>query len=58
MTTPRQLREAGLEAEVTDRRCVAFGPVLRSRHPLLQLQGLMQADQNKERLVIIRTRKL
>ena len=56
-TTLRQLREAGLEAEVTDRRWVALGPVLRSRHPWLHLQGLMEADQNKEELVIIRARK-
>ena len=56
-TTLRQLREAGMEAEVSDRRWVALGPVLRSRHPWLHLQGLMEADQNNEELVIIRARK-
>ncbi|WP_455355739.1 HemK2/MTQ2 family protein methyltransferase [Streptomyces sp. SYSU K217416] len=55
--TLRQLRAAGLDAVVTDRRYVAFGPVLRARQRWLHSRGLLEAGQNKEELVVIRARR-
>ncbi|MEV6653665.1 HemK2/MTQ2 family protein methyltransferase [Streptomyces sp. NPDC051219] len=55
--TLRQLRAAGLDATVTERRYVAFGPVLRSRQRWLHARGLLETDQNKEELVVIRARR-
>ncbi|WP_329557469.1 HemK2/MTQ2 family protein methyltransferase [Streptomyces sp. NBC_00696] len=51
------LERSGLEARVTDRRLVPFGPVLRSRAPWLREQGLVDADEEKEELVIIRAER-
>ncbi|MFF8387818.1 HemK2/MTQ2 family protein methyltransferase [Streptomyces kanasensis] len=52
--TLEHLRSAGLRAEVADRRWVAFGPVLRSRHGWLRERGLLSHDDDKEELVVIR----
>ena len=51
------LARSGLEARVTDRRLVPFGPVLRSRTAWLREQGLVDADEEKEELVIIRAER-
>ncbi|MFI5757271.1 HemK2/MTQ2 family protein methyltransferase [Streptomyces sp. NPDC051569] len=56
--TLRQLRAAGLEAEVAERRYVAFGPVMRARRHWLHAQGLLDPEQEKEELVVIRARRL
>lgn len=42
---------------MTDRRMVPFGPVLRSRTAWLREQGLVDADEEKEELVIIRAER-
>lgn len=51
------LERSGLEARVTDRRLVPFGPVLRSRGAWLRERGLVDADEEKEELVIIRAER-
>ncbi|MEU9151308.1 HemK2/MTQ2 family protein methyltransferase [Streptomyces sp. NPDC048417] len=51
------LERSGLAARVTDRRLVPFGPVLRSRGAWLREQGLVDADEEKEELVIIRAER-
>ncbi|MFC8826218.1 HemK2/MTQ2 family protein methyltransferase [Streptomyces sp. NPDC057137] len=52
--TLERLERAGLRAEVTDRRYVAFGPVLLSRKQWLTGRGLITPGDEKEELVIIR----
>jgi release factor glutamine methyltransferase len=55
--TLEQLRAGGLVAGVTDRRWVAFGPVLRERESWLRERGLLApgaAAGEKEELVVIR----
>lgn len=52
--TLERLERAGLRATVTDRRSVAFGPVLASRSQWLTSRGLIAAGDEKEELVIIR----
>ncbi|MFD4412047.1 HemK2/MTQ2 family protein methyltransferase [Streptomyces sp. NPDC058476] len=54
----RQLRAAGLRADIVEHRSVAFGPVLRSRSGWLHDRGLIEADAEKEELVIIRAVRL
>jgi release factor glutamine methyltransferase len=54
----RQLRAAGLSAEVVDHHSIAFGPVLRSRAGWLRSRGLVEGDDEKEELVIIRAERL
>ncbi|MEU8978215.1 HemK2/MTQ2 family protein methyltransferase [Streptomyces sp. NPDC048309] len=54
----RQLRAAGLRADIVDRRHIAFGPVLRSRSGWLRSRGLTAGDDEKEELVIIRAERL
>ncbi|AZQ32780.1 methyltransferase domain-containing protein [Streptomyces cyaneochromogenes] len=54
----RRLRTTGLRAEIVEHRCVAFGPVLRSRRGWLRDQGLIEGDAEKEELVIIRAVRL
>jgi release factor glutamine methyltransferase len=49
-----QLRAAGLKAAVTRRRRVEFGPVLRGRERWLREQGLLDAAEDKEELVVVR----
>ncbi|MFC9645043.1 HemK2/MTQ2 family protein methyltransferase [Streptomyces mirabilis] len=51
------LERSGLAARVTDRRLVPFGPVLRSRGAWLREQGLVDAGEEKEELVIIRAER-
>ncbi|MEV6765966.1 HemK2/MTQ2 family protein methyltransferase [Streptomyces sp. NPDC051105] len=51
------LERSGLAARVTDRRLVPFGPVLRSRGAWLREQGLVDAAEEKEELVIIRAER-
>ncbi|KKD09318.1 HemK2/MTQ2 family protein methyltransferase [Streptomyces sp. WM6386] len=48
------LRSAGLKASVTQRRRIAFGPVLRSREDWLREWGLLSAAENSEELVVVR----
>ncbi|MET7855156.1 HemK2/MTQ2 family protein methyltransferase [Streptomyces avermitilis] len=48
-----RLAAAGLDASVTDRAFVPFGPVLRARRAWLRRQGLL-TDENLEELVVIR----
>ncbi|MGW7427631.1 HemK2/MTQ2 family protein methyltransferase [Streptomyces sp. NPDC054813] len=52
------LERSGLEARVTDRRLVPFGPVLRSRRSWLHERGLVDAGEEKEELVIIRAERI
>ncbi|MCX4767320.1 methyltransferase [Streptomyces sp. NBC_01275] len=54
----RQLRAAGLRAGIVERHCIAFGPVLRSRNDWLRGRGLVEGDDDKEELVIIRAVRL
>ncbi|MFF3564768.1 HemK2/MTQ2 family protein methyltransferase [Streptomyces sp. NPDC002574] len=49
-----RLRRAGLRAVVTERRCVAFGPVLRRRARWLESRGLIAPGEEKEELVVVR----
>ncbi|MBQ1088374.1 HemK2/MTQ2 family protein methyltransferase [Streptomyces sp. B93] len=56
--TLAQLRAAGLEAAVTHRRRIAFGPVLRARADWLRERGLLSAAENKEELVVVRAEAL
>lgn len=56
-TTVQRLNGAGLEASVSDRVSVPFGPVLRERRSWLQERGLVRASDDREELVIIRARK-
>ncbi|MEV6752641.1 HemK2/MTQ2 family protein methyltransferase [Streptomyces sp. NPDC051214] len=54
--TLARLSTAGLEASVTDRALIPFGPVLRSRQAFLRRQGLL-GDEEKEELVVIRAER-
>jgi release factor glutamine methyltransferase len=55
--TLEHLGSAGMRAAVADRRWVAFGPVLRSRHGWLRERGLLSHDDDKEELVVIRAER-
>ena len=48
---------AGLDAEVTDRRFVPFGPRLRERVGWLRARGLLAEGEDKEELVVIRAER-
>jgi release factor glutamine methyltransferase len=48
-----RLAAAGLQARVTERTRVPFGPVLRERAPMLRERGLLGPDQHDEGLVVI-----
>ncbi|MEU8841746.1 HemK2/MTQ2 family protein methyltransferase [Streptomyces roseus] len=54
--TLRRLAGEGLEAEVTARATVAWGPVLRSRRSWLERRGLAAEAEEWEELVVIRAR--
>lgn len=56
-STLARLRSAGLKAEITDRRQVALGPVLRSRRSWLCGRGLLSPGGQKEELVVIRAER-
>jgi release factor glutamine methyltransferase len=43
---------------VVDHRCIAFGPILRSRSSWLQSRGLLESNDEKGELVIIRAQRL
>ncbi|MDX3228089.1 HemK2/MTQ2 family protein methyltransferase [Streptomyces sp. ME19-01-6] len=53
-TTLERLRAQGLRTEVTARRVVPFGPVLRGRSTWLASRGLIAPGEDKEELVVIR----
>ncbi|MBT2386590.1 HemK2/MTQ2 family protein methyltransferase [Streptomyces sp. ISL-11] len=55
--TVDQLTRAGLDAAVTDRTLIAFGPVLRHHAGWLRERGLLEDGQDKEELVVIRARR-
>jgi release factor glutamine methyltransferase len=48
-----RLAGAGMDAEVTLRARIPFGPVLRSRHGSLRARGLLAPDQPDEEIVVI-----
>ncbi|MCX4539378.1 HemK2/MTQ2 family protein methyltransferase [Streptomyces sp. NBC_01565] len=52
--TVDRLTRARLVAEVTDRACVPWGPVLRARRGWLERQGLAAESEEREELVVIR----
>ncbi|WP_435975669.1 HemK2/MTQ2 family protein methyltransferase [Streptomyces sp. Qhu_M48] len=52
------LATAGMDAEVTARAFVPWGPVLRSRRTWLEQQGLAAAAEELEELVVIRAQYL
>lgn len=54
--TLSRLSKAGLEASVSDRALIPFGPVLRSRQAFLRRQGLL-GDEDMEELVVIRAER-
>ncbi|MFJ4831812.1 HemK2/MTQ2 family protein methyltransferase [Streptomyces sp. NPDC088747] len=56
--TLHRLEKAGLAGQALATAVVPWGPVLRSRRAWLQKQGLAEAGQNQEELVIIRARAL
>ena len=56
-TTLRLLAERGLRASVADRAVVPYGPVLRSRRPWLVRQGLVDAHDSDEELVVVRAER-
>lgn len=49
-----RLGEAGLNAQIVERREVAFGPAMWSRAAALRAEGLIASDQCTEDLVVIR----
>ncbi|KAF4406341.1 MULTISPECIES: HemK2/MTQ2 family protein methyltransferase [Streptomyces] len=51
------LVRAGLDAEVTERRFVPFGPRLRERVAWLRERGLLLPGEDKEELVVIRAER-
>ncbi|MFF8266787.1 HemK2/MTQ2 family protein methyltransferase [Streptomyces sp. NPDC016562] len=56
--TVERLTGAGLAAAVTARTSVPWGPVLRSRRGWLERQGLVEAAEEREELVIVRAQSL
>lgn len=56
-TTVAQLTDVGLTCSVTERARVPFGPVLTRRLPWLHAQGLIEADENMEELVVVRAER-
>ncbi|WP_406176945.1 HemK2/MTQ2 family protein methyltransferase [Streptomyces sp. NBC_00996] len=55
--TLRQLRAAGLSAGIVEQHRIAFGPVLRARSAWLRNHGLVDGNEEKEELVIIRAER-
>ncbi|MGV9252746.1 HemK2/MTQ2 family protein methyltransferase [Streptomyces sp. NPDC003697] len=55
--TVADLRAAGLHAEVTLRRWIMFGPVMRARQGWLRERGLLSPADEKEELVIVRAER-
>ncbi|MEU3619095.1 HemK2/MTQ2 family protein methyltransferase [Streptomyces sp. NPDC006872] len=54
----RQLRAMGLRAGILKHHHITFGPVLRSRKSWLRGRGLVEDDDEKEELVIVRAVRL
>ncbi|MDT0441638.1 HemK2/MTQ2 family protein methyltransferase [Streptomyces johnsoniae] len=52
------LRAGGLDAEVTDRRPVPFGPVMSARADWLRDQGLLGPDDTTEELAVVRAERI
>ncbi|QLE75597.1 methyltransferase [Streptomyces rectiverticillatus] len=52
--TVKALEEGGLTAEVTARRAVAYGPVMRGQALWMREQGLIEADDVRDELVVVR----
>ncbi|MEW1691808.1 HemK2/MTQ2 family protein methyltransferase [Streptomyces sp. NPDC091265] len=55
--TVRRLGRLGLDAAISDRMTLPFGPVMRGRLSWLRERGLVPADMSREELVVIRARK-
>ena len=55
--TVRALVRAGLRADVTDRRTVPFGPVLRGQAAWLEARGLIAPGEDSEELVVVRAER-
>lgn len=55
--TVRRLSRAGMEASVSDRLTIPFGPVTRGRLAWLRARGLLSSHAQQEELVVIRARK-
>ncbi|WP_028851112.1 HemK2/MTQ2 family protein methyltransferase [Thermocrispum municipale] len=53
----RMLREAGLDADIVERRTLPFGPVLRGRAKWLERRDLIEPGQRSEELVVIRAQR-
>ncbi|MFC5149881.1 HemK2/MTQ2 family protein methyltransferase [Streptomyces aureoversilis] len=52
--TVKALEKGGLTVEVTARRTVAYGPVMRGQSPWMREQGLIGADEVRDELVVVR----
>lgn len=55
--TLQRLARAGLNASVSARMALPFGPVTRARLPWLRARGLVPSGADQEELVIVRARK-
>ncbi|MEV0444670.1 HemK2/MTQ2 family protein methyltransferase [Streptomyces spectabilis] len=55
--TLARLTDLGMDAQVTDREIVPFGPVLRSRRAWLRHRDLLGEDETCEELVVIRAER-
>ncbi|MER7956184.1 HemK2/MTQ2 family protein methyltransferase [Streptomyces sp. NPDC096030] len=56
-TTVQRLRRVGLQARVTRRAVIPWGPVLHSRRAWLESEGLAGGVEDREELVIIRAQR-
>ncbi|MEW2034800.1 methyltransferase [Streptomyces sp. AA8] len=52
--TVKALEKGGLTAEVTARRTVAYGPVMRGQAPWMREQGLIGSGDARDELVVVR----
>lgn len=55
--TLSRMTDSGLRCSVTERSCVPYGPVITKRLPWLRDQGLINADEDTEELVVIRAER-
>ncbi|MGK5728890.1 HemK2/MTQ2 family protein methyltransferase [Streptomyces sp. URMC 124] len=56
--TVKALEKGGLTAEVTARRTVAYGPVMRRQAPWMRRQGLIGGEAAGDELVVVRGERL
>ncbi|QKV90666.1 methyltransferase [Streptomyces sp. NA02950] len=56
--TVEWLGRADMRAAVVDRRLIPFGPVLRGQAAWLEARGLIEPDEEKEELVVIRAERV